>query len=275
MTRRLPDNNLGSFVEPSARVGFIKQVALALMLGLALGPAALAQADAELKLDRADFDFGLVPDNSTLVYRTWLRATGKDTLEISDIKTGCSCLSVPLEKNRLAPGDSVLLTVQWRVGKAEGPVERVPYLFSNDNTGPHRLKLQANVVPPDNRTSPVTCRPQMIKFDKSDRRKDNRKVFTIQNSADSDRAVSLVSKADEGFQVEFPDTVAAGSSATGIVILKNTSQENEFEGSLTLEFRGGDEAFTRVSIAVTRGDFSFRPTLTTSINTADTDNIKR
>ena len=262
-------------MELSARVGFIKLVTRVLVLGLVFGPIASAQAGAKLELDRADFDFGLAPVNCTLVYQTWPRSTGKDTLEIADIKTGCSCLSVPLEKNRLAPGDSVELTFQWHVGPIVGKVERAPYLFSNDNSGPHRLSLRTDLVLPESRTSSVYCRPQKISFDAGDRRKDNRRVFTIQNDTDRDQALSLATYTEDAFYLELPDTVAAGSPATGIVILQSGLTDSAFEGSFTLEFRGIDETVSRVSVAVSRGDFSFRPAVTTSMNTPDDENIKR
>ncbi len=262
-------------MEPSDRFGFIKLVTKALLLIVALSSALSAQARPALEIDRAGFDFGQVPDNCTLVHQTWLRSAGEDTLEITDIKTGCSCITVPLDKDRLAPGDSVLLTLHWRFRGADGPIERVPYLFSNDDTGPHRLLLQAEVAPADNEVSPLSCQPQRIEFGSVARKKDYRRVFTIRNSTDSDRAVNLVSQTDMEYHLELPDTVRAGDAATGIVILESDFADSEFERSFTLEFPGDDENNIRVTLAVSRGDFSFRPAFTTSIDTLDTNNIKR
>jgi len=260
-------------VEPTDGIGFIKQVVGILLTGL-LAVAAI-RAEPVLEIDRTEFDFGGVPTRGTLVHRTWLKSTGEDTLVIADIKTGCACLAGSLEKNRLAPGDSVMLALFWRVGGSEGRLERVPYLFGNDKVGTHRLKLRAEIVPADKQTSSVYCRPMKIEFMKSEKRKDYRRLFTIHNATDSVRAVNLTSYAEAAYRLELPDSVAARGSATGVVILAGDYADKEFEGSFTLEFPGGDGAAPRVTTVVSRGDFSFRPSVTTSINTPVIVNSKR
>jgi len=262
-------------VELFARFGYIIQVTRVLLFLVVVGATVTAHAQPALEIDRAEFDFGLVPDHGTLVHQTWLRSTGEDTLEIIDLKTGCGCITAPLDKRWLAPGDSVLLTLRWRILGIGGQSVRVPYLFCNDDTSPHRMLLQVEVTPADDPATTMSCRPQKIDFEGTDRRKDYRKIFTIQNHTDSDQAVSLVSYADDAYSIELPDTVAAQSSATGIVILASEYADKEFEQSFTLEFLDSEETAFRVSVPVSRGDFSFRPTLTTTIDTTGSNITKR
>jgi hypothetical protein len=262
-------------VEPSDRLDFIILVVALVATVLLPGAAGPAQPEPALEIDSRAFDFGLVPDHCTLVHQTWLRSTGEDTLGIADIKTGCSCLASPLRSTRLAPGDSVLLTLYWHIGTADSRIQQVPYLMSNDKAGPHRLLLQAGEALDGDGLSAVDCRPMKIDFAETEKRKDYRRIFTIRNNADSDQAVSLVSYESDAFQLELPDTVEAGSSATGIVTLSNEFADKEFERSFTLEMVDNHEKVSRVSLTVTRGDFSFRPTLTTNIDTPDSVNTKR
>ena len=269
MTSRLSDNNLGNSVEPTARPGFIKLIVLALLPYLITGTAIRTQAEPRLQIDSQEFDFGLVPDNSMLVLNTWLRSAGEDTLDVGDIKTGCSCLTTPLRKTRLAPGDSVGLTLQWRVGGADSRAERTPYLFSTDDSGPHRMLLQAEVVTTDNWPPPVTLEPVRIEFGEVERRRDYRRVFTIHNGSERGLSLTTVMADNEAFALELPDSVPAGGTGTGIVILESGFEKKKFERSFTLEFSEDEDTVFRVSIPVTRGDFSFRPTLTTNINKSD------
>lgn len=275
MTIRLSDNNLGNSVEPTARSGFIKLIALVLLPYFITGAAVRVQAEPELVIDSSEFDFGLVPDNSMLVLNTRLRSVGEDTLEIGDIKTGCSCLTTPLRKTRLAPGDSVGLTIYWRVGGADSRAQRTPYLFSNDESGPHRMLLQAEVVTTDNWPSPVTLDPLRVEFGELKSRRDYRRVLTIRNGSESGLSVTTVMADDKVFALELPDSIPAGGTITGIVILESEFEKEKFERSFTLEFAEDEDTVFRISIPVTRGDFSFRPTLTTTINKSDGVNDKR
>ncbi|MCP4685819.1 MAG: DUF1573 domain-containing protein [bacterium] len=262
-------------MELSARFGYIRKVTGILLFVIAVFMTAMVQAQPALEIESPGFDFGTVLDNSTLVHHIWLKSAGDDTLEIVDIKTGCGCITAPLEESRLGPGDSALLTLHWRFHSADELSTREPYLFCNDRPGPHRLLLRAEAAPDDGTAATVSCRPRKIEFDRIDRRKDYRRVFTIHNRSDSSLAVALVSTVDGAFSLELPDSVAALGSATGIVILGSEFADKEFERSFTLEFLGGDESAYRVSLVVSRGDFSFRPTLTTKIDTTDSNTTKR
>ncbi len=50
--------------------------------------ASLVQAAPHLTIKDAKFDFGYVPQNSTVTHRFWLYSTGDDTLKIEKVITG-------------------------------------------------------------------------------------------------------------------------------------------------------------------------------------------
>ena len=262
-------------MELSARLDFITQVGLILLLVLISAPVASAQTGPRLTLDCDSFDFGSAPANGTLTFNTWLRAAGEDTVRIADVKTGCSCLMAPMVGREVFPGDSLLLTLYWRLGAGTGSAEREPYLFTEEETEPYRIWLEAQVTTAETLSKKVYCRPQSIQFGETGKRKDYRKIITIHNPTESNRAVAMVSYPDSAFTVQLPDSVMAGGSASAIVILSGDFDDKEFERSFTLEFTAAEAPASRVSIAVTRGDFSFRPTLTTNIDTMQGDNPKR
>jgi len=61
-----------------------------LFLIIAVSTASL-RAEPQLTIPEAVFDFGYVPQNSTISHIYWLHSTGTDTLKITEVRPGCGC----------------------------------------------------------------------------------------------------------------------------------------------------------------------------------------
>ena len=61
---------------------------LILILAVVLGIAALAFADPKIVVPVQKWDFGYVPQQSTLTHDYWIRNAGSDTLRIVQVKPG-------------------------------------------------------------------------------------------------------------------------------------------------------------------------------------------
>jgi len=59
-----------------------------MVLFILIGVAAIASANPKIKIDQPYFNFGHVPQNSTVSHDYWIRNVGTDTLRITKVKPG-------------------------------------------------------------------------------------------------------------------------------------------------------------------------------------------
>jgi hypothetical protein len=238
------------------------KVALVFLPGLLIWAGQL-QAGPKLEISPDKFDFGMVTQNSTVAFQTWVHSTGDDTLQIVGIKTGCACLEVSPESDRLAPGDSARVTLRWQIRQAAGNAVRSPYLFTNADSQPFRLDLTARVISAADTLS-ATFQPSKITVSDPSDSPDNPVRFTIRNNTDQDLTVELVSEPGPEYHLELPDTIYVNAAAAGTVTISGEFFGQELERSFTVELRQNSGVIERQTIPVVVGDFSFRPNVTTT-----------
>ena len=76
----------GTSDDTETRKKFMRK--LILTATLILGMVCLAQADPKIFLPEISYDFGHVPQNSTLTHDYWIKNIGTDTLKIIRVKPG-------------------------------------------------------------------------------------------------------------------------------------------------------------------------------------------
>jgi hypothetical protein len=209
-----------------------------------------AQAQPRLEVTDPDFDFGYVPQNTRLVHRYWFKSVGTDTLRIKDIKTGCSCAILPLEKNWIAPGDSMSVSFYWEIKRGIARVGRTARIFTNAGPDPIRLHLEAMMLPFPDSARPVTVKPYRCELAKTSRTVIDSVSFTLANYSDRDLAVTMISPPVDECEVVVPDSLKALSNSTGYVKVKPEYADTEFEASITLKF--SDQKSTRLTIPIRR-----------------------
>jgi hypothetical protein len=196
------------------------------------------------------FNFGYTPQNSTLVYRFWFKSVGTDTVVINDIKTGCSCAVMPLEKDRIAPGDSMRVGFFWDIKKNLGPTGRTVRVFTNAAQDPLRLHLDAEVQLSLDSARPVSVKPFRCELAKSSRAVIDSMSFTLTNHTNQDLSVALVSPFPDECELVLPDSIKALSSDNGYVKVKPEFADIEFETSMTLLF--SDQQANRLTVPIRR-----------------------
>lgn len=203
-----------------------------------------------LEVPNATFEFGYAPKNSTLIHQFWFKSTGTDTVVIDEIKTGCSCAVMPLKTKRLAPGDSMLVTIYWKTQKSRGKIYRFPRIFTNAGPDAVRLYLSTWVpIYPDS-LRPVTANPYKFIFGKTPQLDVDSLGLTLTNHSNRTLAVKMVNKIGEEYEFVLPDTVYPNSSSSGYVKLKPEFVDSEFEGNFTIEFSDPDNM--RITFPVVR-----------------------
>jgi Protein of unknown function (DUF1573) len=124
---------------------------LAVALALLSAPSLRADgsAGARLAVEPASFDFGNVRPEKTLLKELILRNVGDVELVIKKVSTTCNCTVAGSYLERLAPGASTTLRIQFRTPPAAGRTEQTVTIESNDPVRPKvEVKVSATVVAP-------------------------------------------------------------------------------------------------------------------------------
>jgi hypothetical protein len=209
-----------------------------------------ASAEPRLEISETEFDFGDVPQNVTLVFGFWLKSTGTDTVVIEDVKTGCSCAVMPLEQDRIAPGDSIRALVYWDIERRLGRMGRAVRIFTNADSDPYRIRFDAaGVFFPDS-AQPVSIKPYKFILAKSSQVVIDSISFTLVNRVNEDISVSLASPPVNECQIKLPETIPALSTDTGYIKIQPAYADTEFKTSMTLLFSG--KQTSRLSVPIER-----------------------
>lgn len=70
------------------------------------------------------FDFGFMPDQSTVAHTFWLRNWESDSVKVEKIRLGCGCLNAPLPEQSAAPGDSLPVVLSFHSGHFRDHIEK-------------------------------------------------------------------------------------------------------------------------------------------------------
>jgi hypothetical protein len=121
-----------------------------LILLVVIATSCSGRGAGEIALVTAEANFGTIP-NDVPVTRTFeIRNDGTGTLEITGLSTSCSCTIVEVESDRIAPGESTVLTVTFDPtthNGATGDFMRQVFIHSNDPETPEaRFTLWVTVV---------------------------------------------------------------------------------------------------------------------------------
>lgn len=210
-------------------------------------------AGPELEIVNNRFDFGMVPQRSTLAQYFWFKSIGDDTLVINEIKTGCTCALMPLERDTLPPGDSTLVGIYWNIGKSIYKTGRYPYIFTNATPDPYRIFLTAEVYPATDTVKPLSCSPYILALSSHPKASVNEVTFTVSNHMDEDVDLQVVSFPLKECDLELPDKIGKQSSIKGTIKVKPEYLDKEFKSSITIYVNTGKEH--RLTIPVHRKIF--------------------
>jgi len=226
----------------------MKNLVLSACLVVTTAGSGLAQPGLEIRPKK--FDFGSVAKNSTLVPQFWFVSTGTDTVRISDIKTGCSCATMPLEKRHLAPGDSMKVGLYWDVGRRVGGIARGPGVFFEGGSEPVHLLLTGMVISAPDAAKPVSIKPYKAELAHIAGNSIDSVGLTFHNHSDEELHLRVVSYPVNECELDFPTVLAPESSTTGYIKIRPEFADSEFKRSVTVEF--SDEKRSRMTIPIRR-----------------------
>ncbi len=220
----------------------------------------IAQANPRLTVSNPDFDFGFVPTNCDVSYRYWLYSTGSSDLHIKWTDPSCPCAQLPLSTKVVAPEDSVGLELILTTGRVAGAITRKPYIQTDADSEPSRLKFTAKVIPGDTKAAkPLGISPFRADLSSIGSYFQDTARIVMYNNSEYPIELSLVYSAPEYFSVSLPQEIQAGESDTSLVILNRNSAkatESAFAKSFTVEVServvGDNNLISRFTVPVRR-----------------------
>jgi hypothetical protein len=227
----------------------MRSVIILLILALFSVPA-LAQP--KLIIANSDFDFGLVPQNSTAVNYYWFKSTGQDTVRITQIKTGCDCVTMPLPRSTMPPGDSMLVGFFWETQQKMGQSGRYPYIYVDGVMDPVRMAMKANVAIVPDSARPLAIKPFRVELSRIPGKSIDSVVLKFTNYGAGPLVLSVVSTVPKEYTYTIPDTLQAGATVQGVVWIHPSMADKEFKSSMTIEWKSPDGLSGRFTVPVRR-----------------------
>jgi hypothetical protein len=214
--------------------------------------AVSAFAQPKLVIVNSDFDFGSVPQNSTAVNYYWFKSIGTDTVRITQIKTGCDCVTMPLPRSIMPPGDSMLVGFFWETQHKIGQTGRYPYIFVEGVTDPVRMALKANVMDFPDSSRPMSIKPFRVELSQIQGTSIDSVTLKFTNYGASQMVLNVVSTVPKEFTYALPDTLQGGETKQGLVRIHPNMKDKEFKSSLTIEWKSADGQSGRFTVPVRR-----------------------
>ena len=90
----------------------------------------------QLKLQTTSFDMGRIRPNQTAVQELPVTNTGKKELDIRALQGNCACITASAARNKLKPGESTTVRIEFDPGDRKGSQTKALTLYSNDPQNP-------------------------------------------------------------------------------------------------------------------------------------------
>jgi|GEM_PF-2161655 len=227
----------------------MKHTLTTVFLLLALAGSAFAQADFRIPSSR--YDFGLIPQHSTVVHYFWFTVRSDDTLSVKKIVTGCTCTIPQDQPDKVGPNDSVLVGFTWDIEKRIGNTSVHPRIYHDgQEPNPIHIAMKGLAIRPSDTTRPVSVSPRKAELSVAGQVVIDSVEFVFHNHSKLDLEATVVSYPVSQCDVVIPDSVAAGADATGYIRILPQVGNNEFISSVTIEF--SDPRKTRMTIPIRR-----------------------
>jgi len=222
------------------------------LLAVALLAAASVVGQPRLEIVGNRFDFGITPQNGTLVQFFWFKSIGTDTVRITKLTTGCDCATMPLPRDWIAPGDSMEVGLFWHTERKVGNSGRYPYVFTNAGEDPSRIYLTANVALAIDSAQPLSIKPYRVELSRLPSMSlDTATIFLTNRTADSIQ-LAIVSNPVKEVRIDLPAGLAAGETVKCRFAVAPEYRDIDFERSITVLVSGGQENQARYTIPIRR-----------------------
>lgn len=150
----------------------------------------------------------------------------------------------------IAVGDSTRLEIIFDTKSYTNAVTKSPRIQTNEGPPDKFVRITATVVNRPDSTYPLLIKPYKLDLSQFGEKARSEIKFTLNNVSQTDLNPTLVSSADQFFDVVLPKVIPAGKTGEGVVKLKKNALDKPFDKSITLQLN--DEKNSRFTIPVKR-----------------------
>lgn len=101
----------------------------------------------KISVPEGTFDFGDIVEGDVVSHEFIVHNTGGALLEITKVRASCGCTAAQPDVDKLKPGESTKIKVEFNSAKRKGNQTKYVYVFSNDpGLAQLRLSFTANVL---------------------------------------------------------------------------------------------------------------------------------
>ncbi|MCJ7497762.1 MAG: DUF1573 domain-containing protein [candidate division Zixibacteria bacterium] len=191
----------------------------------------------KLFLPEKEWDFGYIPQNSTVSHFFKIKNIGDDTLLIVKVRPGCACTFAPLKKDLLAPQESTSLEVIFNSKNYQGSKTMVVAIFSTDTSNISDINFTANI---EDEFPLIQVEPLQVKFDSLRIEKSNPKKVTISNKSNFPLQMLVVEKPRDFIDFQLSQNNLSPKETAEILLQINPKAvPGPFKTNLTLDFSNG------------------------------------
>jgi hypothetical protein len=240
-------------------IGGAMRHCLSLILLILAGSLIAGQQPAEAEdhphavVSPSSWDYGYIPQKSTVSHVYYLHNSGTAPLIVSKIDAGCDCTFVSGIDGPIAPGDSAAVVVTFRTGRYSKGVKKAAKIHTDESQEAiHHLRYKAFVIKPGEATGDISVIPQKLNWN-TDEGAFDFKVDTLRivNNGGDSVAVALLGVPDDIIDaIDFPPGLASGEQADVFLHLADRPAETSPALSLTLSFIGQDTTIVTIPIEI-------------------------
>lgn len=150
----------------------------------------------------------------------------------------------------LAVGDSTRLEIILHTKRYKNKIIKQPRIETNEGEPDKTVKITADIVIQPDSTYPIVISPYKLNISQFGEKVRDEMTFKIENVSDEDLKPTIVDIPSDLFEVKLPDKLKAGKTEEGVLKLKDSALDQNFDKTFTIELN--DQAKTRFSIPVRR-----------------------
>ena len=118
----------------------------------------------KITFDRAAFNFGKIEPGQTISQKVKVTNTGKSTLKVSGIQSGCHCIEYTIKKPEIAPGGFEFIEFLYKPTSQGEQNDKVTLSTNDIATKDQIVNFKANVVQGFTGGSPLNTGPAASPF---------------------------------------------------------------------------------------------------------------
>jgi hypothetical protein len=210
------------------------KTAMVLSAALFSSVTASAQTGPKIEASEVQYSFGSVYQGTVVKHVFTLRNSGKDTLQIENVRSSCGCTVAMADKKAVAPGESTRIEANFNSDRFSGHVNKDIYVQSNDPVQPVTKLSITGEVKVDLSISPSTIYFSGLKEGAQALRK-----LAITNNSENTITIREISSTVPDLRFELPKLKLQPGERTELsLIVDKVTRDTRLTGNLTIHISG-------------------------------------